>query len=92
MRGFHGILWAKGDTFWGTSYLKAHPLGNRCPDTSPGLLGLVVSNILELLFTRSSCTVSPVNWNSLLISVFPSSYDLTSFKREVSRQLSLNFD
>ncbi|MPC71840.1 hypothetical protein E2C01_066130 [Portunus trituberculatus] len=22
-------LWAKGDTFWGTSYLKAHPLGNR---------------------------------------------------------------
>ncbi|MPC84808.1 hypothetical protein E2C01_079558 [Portunus trituberculatus] len=26
---FHGNLWAKGDTFWGTSYLKAHPLG--CP-------------------------------------------------------------
>ncbi|MPC54314.1 hypothetical protein E2C01_048224 [Portunus trituberculatus] len=31
MWGFHGNLWAKGDTFWGTSYLKAHPLGNRCP-------------------------------------------------------------
>ncbi|MPC07990.1 hypothetical protein E2C01_000559 [Portunus trituberculatus] len=25
---FHGNLWAKGDTFWGISYLKAHPLGN----------------------------------------------------------------
>ncbi|MPD01748.1 hypothetical protein E2C01_097288 [Portunus trituberculatus] len=31
MRAFHGNLWAKGDTFGGTSYLKAHPLGNRCP-------------------------------------------------------------
>ncbi|MPC30754.1 hypothetical protein E2C01_024023 [Portunus trituberculatus] len=26
-------------------------------------------------------------WNSLPASVFPSSYDLTSFKREVSRHL-----
>ncbi|MPC87837.1 hypothetical protein E2C01_082716 [Portunus trituberculatus] len=25
----HGNLWA---TFWGISYLKAHPLGNRCPE------------------------------------------------------------
>ncbi|MPC71750.1 hypothetical protein E2C01_066036 [Portunus trituberculatus] len=30
MWAFHGSLWAKGDTFWGTSYLKAHPLGG-CP-------------------------------------------------------------
>ncbi|MPC43607.1 hypothetical protein E2C01_037257 [Portunus trituberculatus] len=30
-------------------------------------------------------------WNSLP-SIFPSSYDLTSFKKEVSRHLSLNFD
>ncbi|MPC70939.1 hypothetical protein E2C01_065204 [Portunus trituberculatus] len=22
----------RGDTFWGTSYLKAHPLGNCCPE------------------------------------------------------------
>ncbi|MPD04279.1 Flap endonuclease GEN 1 [Portunus trituberculatus] len=29
---FHGNLWAEGDTFCGTSYLKAHPLGNRCPE------------------------------------------------------------
>ncbi|MPC77626.1 hypothetical protein E2C01_072084 [Portunus trituberculatus] len=29
---FHGNFWAKGDTCWGTSYLKAHPLGNRCPE------------------------------------------------------------
>ncbi|MPC31920.1 hypothetical protein E2C01_025220 [Portunus trituberculatus] len=28
---FHGNLWAKGDTFWGTSYLKVHPLGNLAP-------------------------------------------------------------
>ncbi|MPC63264.1 hypothetical protein E2C01_057359 [Portunus trituberculatus] len=31
MWAFHGNLWAKGDTFCGTSYLKAHPLGNPCP-------------------------------------------------------------
>ncbi|MPC68318.1 hypothetical protein E2C01_062518 [Portunus trituberculatus] len=31
MWGFHGNLWAKGGTFWGTSYLKAHPLGNVAP-------------------------------------------------------------
>ncbi|MPD01157.1 hypothetical protein E2C01_096673 [Portunus trituberculatus] len=31
MCAFHGNLWAKGDTFWGTSYLKVHPLGNHCP-------------------------------------------------------------
>ncbi|MPC35890.1 hypothetical protein E2C01_029327 [Portunus trituberculatus] len=30
-------------------------------------------------------------WNSLLASVFPTSCDLTSFKREVSRHLSLFF-
>ncbi|MPC34400.1 hypothetical protein E2C01_027787 [Portunus trituberculatus] len=29
---FHGNLWAKGDTFWGASYLKVHPLGNRSPE------------------------------------------------------------
>ncbi|MPD00577.1 hypothetical protein E2C01_096058 [Portunus trituberculatus] len=29
---FTGILGLKGDTFCGTSYLKAHPLGNRCPE------------------------------------------------------------
>ncbi|MPC47384.1 hypothetical protein E2C01_041128 [Portunus trituberculatus] len=28
----NGNLLAKGDTFWGTSYFKAHPLGNRCPE------------------------------------------------------------
>ncbi|MPC72593.1 hypothetical protein E2C01_066905 [Portunus trituberculatus] len=32
MWDFHGNLWAKGGTFWGTSYLKAHLLGNHCPD------------------------------------------------------------
>ncbi|MPC21082.1 hypothetical protein E2C01_014055 [Portunus trituberculatus] len=32
MWAFHGNFWAKGDTFWGTSCLKAHPLGNRCPE------------------------------------------------------------
>ncbi|MPC58119.1 hypothetical protein E2C01_052114 [Portunus trituberculatus] len=31
MWAFYGNLWAKGDTFCGTSYLKAHPLRNRCP-------------------------------------------------------------
>ncbi|MPC71633.1 hypothetical protein E2C01_065917 [Portunus trituberculatus] len=31
-QAFHGNLWTKGDTFWGTSYLKAHRLGNRCPE------------------------------------------------------------
>ncbi|MPC13547.1 hypothetical protein E2C01_006285 [Portunus trituberculatus] len=30
--GATGNLWAKGDTFSGTSYLKAHPLGNRCSE------------------------------------------------------------
>ncbi|MPC97886.1 hypothetical protein E2C01_093224 [Portunus trituberculatus] len=30
MWAFHGNLWAEGDTFCGTSYLKAHPLGNHC--------------------------------------------------------------
>ncbi|MPC95649.1 hypothetical protein E2C01_090869 [Portunus trituberculatus] len=28
---FHRNLWVKGHTFLGTSYLKAHPLGNRSP-------------------------------------------------------------
>ncbi|MPC80082.1 hypothetical protein E2C01_074649 [Portunus trituberculatus] len=32
MWAFYGNFWAKGDTFWGTSYLKAHPLGNRSPE------------------------------------------------------------
>ncbi|MPC07560.1 hypothetical protein E2C01_000124 [Portunus trituberculatus] len=32
MWAFHGNFWAKGDTFHGTSYLKAHPLKNRCPE------------------------------------------------------------
>ncbi|MPC24890.1 hypothetical protein E2C01_017985 [Portunus trituberculatus] len=32
MWAFHVNLWAKGDTFYCTSYLKAHPLGNRCPE------------------------------------------------------------
>ncbi|MPD06809.1 hypothetical protein E2C01_102637 [Portunus trituberculatus] len=27
-----GNLWVNGDTFSGTSYLKTHPLGNRCPE------------------------------------------------------------
>ncbi|MPC43570.1 hypothetical protein E2C01_037220 [Portunus trituberculatus] len=30
MWAFHGNLWVKGDTVLGTSYLKAHPLGNCC--------------------------------------------------------------
>ncbi|MPC65538.1 hypothetical protein E2C01_059675 [Portunus trituberculatus] len=32
MWAFHGNFWAKRDNFWGPSYLKAHPLGNRCPE------------------------------------------------------------
>ncbi|MPD04625.1 hypothetical protein E2C01_100323 [Portunus trituberculatus] len=32
MWAFYGNLWAKGAISWGTSYLKTHPLGNRCPE------------------------------------------------------------
>ncbi|MPC28612.1 hypothetical protein E2C01_021820 [Portunus trituberculatus] len=42
-------------------------------------------------YSHSFIPFSGKLWNSLPTSVFPSSYNLTYFKREVSRHLSLSF-
>ncbi|MPC16970.1 hypothetical protein E2C01_009814 [Portunus trituberculatus] len=42
-------------------------------------------------YSQSFIPFSGKLWNSLPVSVFPTSYDLTSFKRKVSRHLSLSF-
>ncbi|MPC26124.1 hypothetical protein E2C01_019255 [Portunus trituberculatus] len=50
-----------------------------------------VQLLMQQLTSQSLIPFSGKLCNSLPASVFPASYDLTSFKREVSRHLSLSF-
>ncbi|MPC52193.1 hypothetical protein E2C01_046056 [Portunus trituberculatus] len=56
MWAFHGNLWAKGDTFWGTSDLKAHPLGNSCPELGSPTYTRTVDRIRTRAFRDPSDT------------------------------------
>ena len=48
-------------------------------------------SLMQELISQSFISFSGKLWNSLSASVFPSTYDLNSFKREVSRHLTQSF-
>ncbi|MPC83324.1 hypothetical protein E2C01_078032 [Portunus trituberculatus] len=68
-------------------------LWHRCTrlSSSSHTYSVQLSNTRVNQYSQSFIPFSGKLWNSLPASVFPSSCDLTSFKREVTRHLSLAF-
>ncbi|MPC71237.1 hypothetical protein E2C01_065509 [Portunus trituberculatus] len=60
--------------------------------SSSSHLILSTSNARINQYSQSFIPSSGKLWRSLPVSIFPSSYDVTSFKREASRHLSLLAD
>ncbi|MPD04981.1 hypothetical protein E2C01_100697 [Portunus trituberculatus] len=70
MLAFHGNLLAKGDTFWGTSYLKAHPLGNRCLERGNPIYTRTVDSI------RTSALGDPSDHKARMVPLYQGGPDV----------------